>query len=487
MSYYDSSNSFINKLNNLKLRNYNYFETNKKTIDRPREKYNSFVENGNRILSKFDGLQNKNTNQNPYMKDKPFFQSQKFSGTDNLLSQGNDYYSFNKNSKRERTGEDSSNYYFNKNKYNIRNIDDKENKYNIRNIDDKDKNDINNNEYNEISEMLNSIISSKIGLRNLGDTCYMNVCLQNLIHSKYFIIKLLSKRPIINDRKTPITKEFLKLCENMLNSSTSSVNPENFRYIFCRKHKEFGKYAQFDTIEFCRYLLDDISNELNEIKEKTPYRELSTVGKSKMQCFNEFEKLCRSKESSIVVESFYGQIINIFTCPCMHETYSFQTFLDLPILLPGGTDRTSINDLLFQYFKKESIRFNEKCEKCLRKTIHDKEMKISNPPRILILSLQRMDERTNRKNNCEVKFEEKLLINDYIDDECQDGNKYVYRLYGVGCHSGNINYGHYYAYIKINDQDWYEFNDSKVNCIGSNIETTSKYVYVLFYKRRKIK
>ena len=78
MSYYDSSNSFINKLNNLKLRNFSYFETNKKTIDRPREKYNSFVENGNRILSKFDGLQNKNTNQNPYMKDKPFFQSQNF-------------------------------------------------------------------------------------------------------------------------------------------------------------------------------------------------------------------------------------------------------------------------------------------------------------------------------------------------------------------------------------------------------------------------
>ena len=188
MSYYDSSNSFINKLNNLKLRNYNYFETNKKTIDRPREKYNSFVENGNRILSKFDGLQNKNTNQNPYMKDKPFFQSQKFSGTDNLLSQGNDYYSFNKNSKREKTGEDFSNYYFNKNKYNIRNIDDKENKYNIRNIDDKDKNDINNNEYNEISEMLNSIISSKIGLRNLGETCYMNVCLKNSDNKRIFKI-----------------------------------------------------------------------------------------------------------------------------------------------------------------------------------------------------------------------------------------------------------------------------------------------------------
>ena len=475
MSNNDRSYSLVNKLNNLHLQNLNYGELNRKTMNRPSQKSSSFVENGNRILSKAYDLQNKNTNSNLYFKGNRFFQSQKFSGTDNLLPQGYDYFSSNKNSNRKRTGEDFSNYNFN------------QNKDNYRSFGDKNKNDINDNENNNSSEKLNSIISTKIGLKNLGDTCYMNVCLQNLIHSKNFINNLLSKRPIISERKTPITKEFLKLCENMSISRTSSIDPGDFRYTFCRKHKEFGKYAQFDTIEFCRFLLEDISSELNEVKEKTPYRELSTIGKSKIQCYKEFEKLCRSKESSIVVDSFYGQIINIFTCTCMHETYSFQKFLDLPLLLPGGKDKTSIDSLLFQYFKNESISFNERCEKCRKKTIHDKEIKISYPPHILILSLQRMDERTNRKNNCEVQFEEKLLINEYIDDECQGGNKYVYHLYGVGCHAGNINYGHYYAYIKINNKDWYEFNDSKVNYIGGSIETTSKYVYVLFYKIRKKK
>lgn len=467
MSYYNPQNTFINNINNLHYQNLNYNKLNN-----PNQKSNSFVENGNRVLSKVNIISYQNINKNPYMKEKSFFQNQKFSGTDNY--QSIDYNnSFGGDSRRKRTGVDFSNYNFNN-----------QNTNNYKYYDDKEKNNINDNEDNKSKDKLYSIVLSKIGLNNLGDTCYMNVCLQNLIHSRCFIKDLLSKRSIINERKTPITKEFLNLCETMSVSRTSSVEPSNFRNTFCKKHKQFGKYAQFDTIEFCRFLLEDISSELNEIKVRAPYRELSTFGKSKLQCLKEFEELCRSKESSIVVDSFYGSIINIFTCTCYYETYSFQVFLDIPLLLPGGTDRTSINDLLYDYFKKESINFNTRCEKCQKKKVHDKEMKLSKIPRILILSLQRMDERTHRKNNCEVKFDERLNLDDYIDDECQNTNKYIYYLYGVWCHAGNINYGHYYSYIKINDKDWYQFNDSKV-IYNSNIETTSKYVYVLFYKKRR--
>ena len=473
MSKYESPYPFINNTNNLYFKNYNYKEYNN-PINNPQKKYNSFVQNGKRILSEANDLPYKITNQNSNKKGHSFFQNPKFSGTDNLTSQTN-VYSFIQDNKRNKILEDFSNYNFYQNKNNYRSLDVKE-----KNI----INDYENN--NNIEEKLNLIISSQIGLKNLGYTCYMNACLQNLIHSKYFIRELLSKRSIINESKTPITKEFLKLCEKMSTSKTSSIDPSDFRYIFCKKHKEFGKYAQFDTIEFCRYLLEDISSELNEIKVKTPYRELSTVGKSKIQCYNEFWQFYVSKEYSIVVKCFYGSFINIFTCTCNHKTYSFQVFLDFPLLIPEGMNKTSIDELLFQYFKKESINFNTKCEKCYIKTVHDKEIKFSELPNILILSLQRMDARTNKKNNCKIKFEEKLILDDYIDNECQKGEKYIYYLYGVWCHRGIINDGHYYSYIKINDKYWYEFNDSKVNNVGY-IETMSKDAYVLLYKKTKRK
>ena len=59
---------------------------------------------------------------------------------------------------------------------------------------------------------------------------------------------------------------------------------------------------------------------------------------------------------------------------------------------------------------------------------------------------------------------------------------YNYLLYSIENHSGTINFGHYYAYIKLNDKVWYEFNDSHVSKIG-NINTSSTNVYTLFYKK----
>ena len=335
-------------------------------------------------------------------------------------------------------------------------------------------NDSNTNNYRE----LNYIITSTIGLTNLGNTCFMNTCLQILIHSEDFIQRLLAKSSCIS-KYTPITSKFYNLCKEML-TSQRSINPTEFKQKFGSKHSLFRGYGQNDTQEFCRILLEDMNIELNEVRHKAPYKELVTKGKSKIECDQEFDELFRSRESSIVINSFYGQIINIFTCKCNYKSYSFQKVLDLPLLL-GNND---IYDLLDDYFKEESIYFETKCEKCQKPKIkHKKKTKISRPPNILILSFQRINWRTQRKNNCNVNFYEELNIQKYIDEECGHGNEYKYTLYGIGNHSGTINFGHYYAYIKLNNKGWYEFNDSMVSKIGY-IDLNSSNAYTLFYKKK---
>ena len=59
-----------------------------------------------------------------------------------------------------------------------------------------------------------------------------------------------------------------------------------------------------------------------------------------------------------------------------------------------------------------------------------------------------------------------------------------YNLIGIGNHSGSIDFGHYYAYIKINNS-WYEFNDSFTSSCGG-ISLDSSGAYVLFYQREDI-
>jgi len=337
---------------------------------------------------------------------------------------------------------------------------------------------------NTSNSKLNNIISNTIGLVNLGNTCYMNTCLQNLIHSKEFIYRLLAKKNLIDDEKTPISKEFYNLCEEIATTKKRAISPDDFKYIIGRGHPQLRGTGQFDTQEFCRILLEDINRELNEVEFMSEYKELSTTNKTKIECDKDFDNLFRSRENSIIVDSFYGQIINIFTCKCKFESYSFQKILDFPLLLPSKKDYANIKDLIADYFDEEEVKFSKKCENCKSKTVHKKIVRMSQPPNILILSLQRINERTKKKNNCEIEFSEELNLKKYIDEDCGHKSEYKYYLYGIGHHSGTINFGHYYANIKIDDKIWYEFNDSKVKEIGDKIDTKSNSVYVLFYKKR---
>ena len=382
------------------------------------------------------------------------------------------------------------------NRYNDMNNNDYTNKksskysysnYYNSNKDNKDYNkdikvnkDYNYNEVSSINHELNSIIISTTGLNNLGNTCFMNTCLQNLIHSEDFIKRLLSKKSSIS-RSTPISYYFLNLCQEIA-ISHGSVSPNKFKEKFGLKHHLFAGYGQNDTQEFCRVLLEDMNTELNEVKKKKPYVELTTSGKSKIQCDREFDENFRGRENSIVMDSFYGQIINNFTCKCGFKDYSFQKVLDLPLLLQTSSS-VSINSLLEDYFEDEEIKFETKCEKCGKKRVHSKEIRFSQPPNILILSLQRINPRTKRKNTCPISFPEILDINKFIDGECGHAKEGEYILYGIGNHSGTINFGHYYAYIKLNDKYWYEFNDSFVRKMGEGINTRSITAYTLFYKK----
>ena len=109
------------------------------------------------------------------------------------------------------------------------------------------------------------IITSKIGLKNLGNTCYMNTCLQNLIHSEYFIQNLFKYKSLISfdvNSDTPISKEFFKICGKYISlNDYVSYSPSYFKSESGDKLRNFSGYGQQDTQEFCRILLEDMNKE----------------------------------------------------------------------------------------------------------------------------------------------------------------------------------------------------------------------------------
>ena len=107
----------------------------------------------------------------------------------------------------------------------------------------------------------------------------MNSCLQNLIHSEFFIKLLFSKKHLIS-KKTPITYQFCKLCIELLDNKFI-ISPNNFKEQFSLKHSIFRGFKQHNTQEFCSIFLEDMNQELNEIENQSPYKELSTLNKKK--------------------------------------------------------------------------------------------------------------------------------------------------------------------------------------------------------------
>ena len=160
-----------------------------------------------------------------------------------------------------------------------------------------------------------------------------NTSLQCLIHCSKFIPKFVKEITITNVSKESTAYQFFYLINKILLSSQSIV-PSEFKSFFSKKHKLFSGYSQHDSQEFLRHLLEDISLDMNRVKKMPSYKELDTKNKSKIKLNEEFHKLFTMREDSPVLDVFQGQFCNTFECEnCKFKTYSFEKFIDIPILL----------------------------------------------------------------------------------------------------------------------------------------------------------
>jgi ubiquitin C-terminal hydrolase len=153
------------------------------------------------------------------------------------------------------------------------------------------------------------------------------------------------------------------------------------------------------------------------------------------------------------------------------------------------------NVTLFHCFEKqcecellqgENAWFNEKENK--NQDVH-KRMLFWSLPNIMIIDIKRFITSMNGRIKKNQQFID-IPINNVDFSKYVEGyakETYIYDLYAICNHHGQIDGGHYSATIKNSNGKWYNFNDTQVTEIIVNDNIISGNTpYCLFYRKKKI-
>jgi len=340
------------------------------------------------------------------------------------------------------------------------------------------------------------------GLQNLGNTCFMNSVLQCLSNTKPLLLLCfredldsLFNRSSTSAMKGSLMREYAKLIQNMWGGdSRTVVSPQAFKSVVGRFASRFLGYAQQDSQEFLRYLLQGLHEDMNRVQQKPTPIKIDEAAEERLRENDRAERSwqrCLRYDNSPIADIFAGQLKSCLECSvCHHKSITFDMFWDLSIPLPRNKSSIHLNECIQLFMSEEQLDGKEKplCERCKTKQTCTKKFFIQQCPVILVLHLKRFSEsRSRAKLNSLVDFPlNDLCLSDLPDvmSESYEGPKPTYRLFGVSYHSGTTYSGHYVAACRhpFNHQ-WHDFNDSSAYRIQETRRIVSADAYVLFYER----
>ncbi|XP_077578343.1 ubiquitin carboxyl-terminal hydrolase 2a isoform X1 [Stigmatopora nigra] len=330
-----------------------------------------------------------------------------------------------------------------------------------------------------------------VGLKNLGNTCFMNSilqCLSNTHSLRDYCLHNSHRRDLNNNSRTntALMEEFAKLIQTMWSSTSSeAVSPSEFKTQIQRYAPRFVGYNQQDAQEFLRFLLDGLHNEVNRVTIRPrgtveDFDHLPDEEKGK-KMWNKYLE----REDSKIVDVFVGQLKSSLTCShCGFCSTVFDPFWDLSLpIAKKGYGEVSLMDCMRLFTKEDVLDGDEKptCYKCKARRRCTKKFTVQKFPKILVLHLKRFSEaRRTSKLSTFVNFPMKDL--DLREFASENSINAVYNLYAVSNHSGTTMGGHYTAYCRNpSSGEWYTFNDSRVTPMSSS-QVRSSDGYVLFYE-----
>jgi len=338
-----------------------------------------------------------------------------------------------------------------------------------------------------------------VGLCNLGNTCFLNSCVQILNHTYELVelIKIVQQKGemIKKGDDSIILNEWADLCLLMWNcEDPCAVSPKKFVHqvhnIARNKGRElFTGWGQNDITEFLLFMIDcmhnSISRRIDVSIHGTPKHHRD---KTAIQCYKMLKNIYE-KEYSEIMDMFYGIYISEITSPedaTQIRSSKPEHFFILDICIPSNMSNITLYDCFNMFVSSEQIKGDNGWYNESTKEKEDAQKRITfwNFPKILVIALKRFSHDGMHKINDLVDFPlENLNLNAYVKGYKPE--QYLYHLYGVCNHIGSVNGGHYTSFVRNACGEWIHYNDTYVQKISQQ-NVVSPSAYCLFYRLASI-
>ncbi|XP_038075535.1 ubiquitin carboxyl-terminal hydrolase 34-like isoform X2 [Patiria miniata] len=336
-----------------------------------------------------------------------------------------------------------------------------------------------------------------VGLTNLGATCYMASCMQQLFMMPEARAPILSARLTEDTHHASILTELQRMFAFLQDSERKAYNPRSFCKVYTMDKQPLNTGEQKDMTEFFTDLI-------SKMEEMTP------------------------QLNDLVCDLFKGELTNnVVSLDCPHVSSTTEEFCTVRCQV---ADMKNLYESLDEVTVKDTLEGDNMytCSQCGKKVRAEKRACFKTLPKILSFNTMRytfnMVTMMKEKVNTHFSFPLKLDMAGYTEaalmgtdrnrpDNPTEDASYTYDLIGVTVHTGTADGGHYYSFIKdrmlSSDDRWYMFNDAEVKpfdstqlageCFGGEMTTktydsvTDKYMdfsfekthsaYMLFYER----
>ncbi|KAF2646636.1 cysteine proteinase [Massarina eburnea CBS 473.64] len=273
-----------------------------------------------------------------------------------------------------------------------------------------------------------------VGLKNQGATCYLNSLLQSLFFTNAFR-EAVYQIPTDTEESRANSAYALQRLFYLLQTSTSAVPTTDLTQSFGWDSKQI--FEQQDVQELSRVLMDRLD-----------------------------EKMKGTDAEGTLEKMFVGKMKTYISCINVdYESSRIEDFWDIQLNVSGNKD---LDDSFKDYIQVETMEGENKYHaEGLGLQDAKKGVIFESFPEVLHLQLKRFEYDINRdammKVNDRYEFPEIWDAAPYLSESADRTEPYVYHLHGVLVHSGDLNAGHYYAFLKPNKQgDFYKFDDDRV-------------------------